>query len=442
MQNIIKEYDSFYFIGIGGVSMSALAKMLVDFGKIVGGSDLRESEYTYDLIKRGISVAIGNYDDSVENYQVVVYTDAVGRNNQLLVKAHLLNKVIISRGQLLDYVSQMFFKTIAVCGCHGKTTCTAMLAHIYKCSNKQFACHIGGRDVELDNYYNCGKDYFITEACEYKKNFTLLKPNFAVILNSDADHLECYSSYKELKNCYETFAEKCSCAVYLYNDLSVNGGVTFGLDRGADFYAKDIVCVGGKYQFLVCAYGDELGKIKLNVYGKHNILNALSAVAVASIDNVDFSDIKNGLESFYGVRRRFENIGNINGAVCIVDYAHHPNEIEAVVSTALQMCDGEVYVVFQPHTYSRTKNLFMQFVKVLLPISNLLIYKTFPAREYYDDEGSALTLSKAIKNSIYADDLSEIKDFLSNVKNNDIVLFLGAGDIYYIAKKLVAVKNY
>jgi UDP-N-acetylmuramate--alanine ligase len=312
-----------------------------------------------------------------------------------------------------------------------------MLSHIFKVAQKKFSCHIGGMDIDFSNCYAGGNDYFITEACEYNKNFLHLNSDVAVVLNSDADHMECYESYDQLKKSYVEFAQKAKTAICLYGDIAVENCITFGFDNRADYYAKNIKSVGGKYSFIACKGGKELGKIQLLVYGKHNVLNALAAIVASDCLGISFDDIVVGLNNFKGVKRRFENIGYLNGCECIADYAHHPNEIKVVIKTAKSITQGQLFVVFQPHTYSRTKNLFIQFVNVLGNVNNLLIYKTFAAREYFDDSGSALTLSQAIKKSRYADSVQDLLCFINCAKKGDKILFLGAGDIYYIAKKLI-----
>ena len=435
MEFLIDDYGSYYFLGVGGVSMSALAKILSSIGKTVGGYDKVSSAYTEDLLIDGIKAEIGC--GNVENYQAVVYTDAINDNDPLIIQARKLGKKLISRGELLREVSKLFKNTIAVAGCHGKTTCSSMLAHIFDEANKKFTAHIGGRDIDYANCFIAGYDYFITEACEYKKNFLYLKPQIALILNSDADHLDCYGSAENLKHAYAQYAGNSEKVIKLYGDLPEVKAITFGFDDRADYYAKNIKGKCGKYAFTAYTKGRELGKIALNVYGKHNVLNALAAVAAATEAGLSFETISAGLCAFKGVERRFEFIGTVNRAVCIADYAHHPNEIKAALKTARQLCSGDLYIIFQPHTYSRTKLLFKQFVRVFGSEKKLLIYKTYAAREYYDDAGCALTLSKALPNSVYADGMQGICDFLMRAVSGDAVLFLGAGDIYDIAKDLV-----
>ena len=418
--------------------MSGLAKYLLMLGKRVGGSDITSNEYTDELIEMGASVSIACDSDNLEDYELIVYTDAVRDNDYRLCSAKNLGKEVMSRGQLLYEISRQFKKVIAVSGCHGKTTCTSMLTHIFYAAGLPFTSHIGGKDIKFSNFYHNGNDFFITEACEYKKNFLLLKPDIAVILNSDADHMECYGSESALKTAYIKFAESSNIAVSLYHDLAIEKGISFGFDNCADYYAKNIKMSNGITSFTVCEGKSVLGTACINVYGKHNVLNALAAVAIARISGISFEYIRKGLQDFYGVERRFENIGTFNGAVCIADYAHHPNEIRATIRIAQKITSGKLIIVFQPHTYSRTKYLFKQFVKVFSPLNNLLIYKTYAAREYFDDAGSALTLSQSLKKSCYGGEISDIVSFISEAKSGDTVLFLGAGDIYFIAKDILS----
>jgi len=440
-KSFLEFYDSFYFIGIGGVSMSGLAKYILSCGKRVGGSDNFAGVYTEELSKAGAKIEIANGKGSVKYYDVIIYTDAVKENDSQLVEARELDKTILSRGQLLYEVSRDFKKVIAVSGCHGKTTCTSMLAHIFACAGAKFGVHIGGRDKTFLNFFFSGKDFFITEACEYKKNFLLLKPDIAVILNSAPDHLECYGSVENLRSAYMNFADGAEIAIVPYGDLKVEG-LTFGFEKSARFCAKHVTCNNGFYGFTAYDGDVKLGDVTLSVYGKHNVLNALAAVAAARSVGIPFTRIKEGLADFTGVERRFENIGKFNGARCIADYAHHPDEISATLSAVKKLNEGKLFVVFQPHTYSRTKNLFHEFIKVLSGINNLLIYRTFAAREYFDDAGSALTLSQNVKKSRYGDCAEDICDFLRSATEGDTVLFLGAGDIYDIAKNIINMRTY
>ena len=421
--------------------MSGLAKYLLHLGKHVGGSDLSNNEYTDELARNGVKIDFENLTDDIENYDVIIYTDAINDENLRLRKARSLSKPTISRGKFLYEVSLNFNKVIAVSGCHGKTTCSAMLAHIFDAAEKKFASHIGGKDAIFSNFFYCGSEYLITEACEYKKNFLHLQPDVAVILNSDADHLECYGDESGVKSAYVNFAESSKKTILLYKDLPQVSGISFGFDKSADYFASNIKTDNGICSFTVHENGKKLGDISLHVYGKHNVLNALASTAVARFFCIDFAQIRAGLSSFIGVERRFEKLAEIQGVLYYADYAHHPNELRASLKTVRKITKGKIFVVFQPHTYSRTKLLFSEFVTVLSPLNDLLIYKTFAAREYYDDAGSALTLAQNIKRASYGDCPEDIKDFISKAKEGDTVIFLGAGDIYFIAKQICSKLN-
>ena len=416
--------------------MSSLAKFLLRCDKKVAGSDIIESSNTTELRRLGVEICVDKDRESISQFDVIVYTDAIKPNDFQLCEAQKLNKPLLSRGQLLFEVTKNFKNVIAVSGCHGKTTCTSMLAHIFDAADKKFCAHVGGNDLTFGNFIYKGRDFFITEACEYKKNFLLIKPNVAVILNSGADHLECYGSVEELKRSYQQFANSADVKICLKDDVNV-GGLTFGFDKNADYSARKIHEDNGKYSFVAYEGDCELGMINLTAYGTHNILNALAAIAAARSAQIPFKHISSGLANFKGVERRFENIGNGSGVTYIADYAHHPEEIRATIRAVKKITSGKLFVVFQPHTYSRTKNLFKQFVSALSSQNNLLIYRTFAAREYYDDAGSALTLSQHIKKSRYADNECDLTEFISNASSGDLVLFLGAGDIYDIAKRII-----
>lgn len=410
--------------------MSALAKILFQSGKRVAGYDRCDGECVRELGALGIEVGFDLSAD-VCGYDCIVYTDAVAGNNPILLRARRMGKPLIPRGVLLAELCKLFGFVTAVAGCHGKTTCTAMIAHVYRAAGLDFSAHIGGSDRDFTNGYLKGLSYFVTEACEYKRNFLSLAPDLAVILNSDADHLDCYGTPENLKDAYTAFADKAKTSIRLYGDGAAD--ITFGLDDRADYYAKKVKGYRGVYSFTAYENGKELGKVNLSAPGKHNVLNALAAVAASRAAGIDFGAVAAGLNAFKGVKRRFEYIGTIGGAKCVADYAHHPNEIKAALKTARQVTEGEVYVIFQPHTYSRTKSLFSQFTAVLSTVKKLMIYKTYAAREYYDDAGSALTLSYSVRHCRYGDCPQDILDFTRRCKANDTVLFLGAGDIYDIA---------
>ena len=432
-----------YFIGIGGVSMSALAKYLFDCGYKVSGSDAVKSSTTDNLALYGIKIYIGSDASRVELLEsdCVIYTDAISLKDKEFCMAKELKKKLFGRAELLSIISQNFLQTIAVAGSHGKTTCTSICAHVLKGVGVPFMAHIGGEDSVLGNYYFSGDDYLITEACEYKKNLLKLSPDVGILLNVDNDHLECYKDEQDLLDCFRAYCQSAATTFVCADDERCKtwGFSSFGINNIlADYRATQIRSVEERYSFTIEEYGKAICRVKLRAIGYCNIYNALAAFA--AIRSLGFSEkeIVKGIESFAAVKRRFEKIGSYHGGSFVCDYAHHPKEISSTVQTAKRMCRGQLYVVFQPHTYSRTRLLMTEFVSALRVIPNLMLYKTFPAREKYDELGSAETLARVVGNCLYAENVFVLKTWLnSTIKEGDVVLFLGAGDIYYVAQYIV-----
>lgn len=432
-----------YFIGIGGISMSALAQCLYSFGYEVSGSDGVRSEQTEKLLANGIKVYVGVEENRLEllHADAVVFTDAIPLQHAEFQRAIALKKRLYSRADFLALLCKEFSNVIAVAGSHGKTTCTSMIAHVLKGLSLPFTAHIGGEDASFGNFYTEGKEYFVTEACEYKKNLLKIPCNRAILLNIDKDHMECYDGESDLMDCFRRYCMQAETAFVCADDErceALGDFPSFGIQNAAaDYRATNLRAHGEMYAFTVEEYGKALCRVKLGAIGRCNVYNALAAIAVMRSFGFNEKEIVGGLETFTAVKRRFEKIGTYRGASFICDYAHHPREIYSTVRTAQCVCRGELYVVFQPHTYSRTKLLMSDFLSVLRPIKNLMVYKTYPAREEYDDEGSAATLSRAV-GCLYAENVYVLKMWLKKtVKEGDVVLFLGAGDIYYAAQYLL-----
>ena len=279
--------------------------------------------------------------------------------------------------------------------------------------------------------------------CEYKKNLDNFDADFAVCLNAEADHLDCYKNREELRDTYFGFLKRAYKAIICHDDKTLSGYngdnvVTFGLNPESDFRAANITEKEGRYSFDLYVFGVKSDSVKLKVFGGHNVLNSLAVFACAYLCGIDLKTIRRGLENFRGVERRFENIGSINGAEVIADYAHHPTEIAEAVKTINEAKSGRVFVVFQPHTFSRTIFLKEQFVKVLSDVQNLSVYKTYPAREKYIKGGSAEELAKLLPSATYYDRAEQLLAYLYSVaKKGDTVLVLGAGDLEGIIRKSV-----
>ena len=423
--------------------MSALAKYLHIQQYTVSGSDLAVNEEITILENMGIPVGIGHRASLVDKAQTVVYTDAVSPDNPELLEAKNRGIPCVSRMQLLDAVTKDFASVIAVAGSHGKTSTTAMCAHILLKSGAPFTAHIGGRDSVLDNFYFCGNKFFLTEACEYKKNLLAFsRITAAVWLNCDKDHLECYRSFDELKETFYQYSSRAEYSIVNGDDENIlipDNAVTFGIKNpSCDYRGVSIRQSGERYAFTVLEREKKLCRIRLRVVGAFHVYNALAAVAVMRSVGLDVRGIVKGLQSFTGVKRRFEKIGVFGAAEFFCDYAHHPAEIEKVLILAKKRTKGRLFVIFQPHTYSRTKFLMNDFISVLSEVENLVIYKTYAARESFEPSGSAYALHQKIENSLYAESVRELEIFIKkSVKGGDTVLFLGAGDIYYLAFRLL-----
>lgn len=427
-----------YFVGIGGVSMSALALLLRDRGILVRGSDLVESDFTKSLRQRGISVHIGESEEIVED--AVVYTGAVGLRNPQLAAAKRAGKRLISRAELLGMVANTFPRVLAIAGCHGKTTTTSMLAHIFERGNRPYACHIGGEDLDFGNYRTNGEEFFVTEACEFQRSFLSIHSEVALILNTDRDHTDCYSDDGEVVEAYALFAAQSERTIVNADDRNarkIPHSLSFGRYSG-DIMAGRIFSDGERYRFTVFEKNVSTVDIRLAIHGAVHIQNALAAYAAARLMGFSATEIKHGIEEFRGVKRRFENMGTLAGVPVICDYAHHPREIEATLKTAERICRGAVRLVFQPHTYTRTRDLMEDFVNVLKKAENPIIYKTYAAREAFDHEGSAYTLASRVPKSGYVQSPEQLKKrLLSEIGKDDLILMLGAGDIYSIAGSII-----
>lgn len=426
--------ERYYFIGVGGVSMSALALLLHDRGIAVRGSDCTESDRTRRLKERGIPVYIGEDEEITEN--CVVYSGAIGDGNSQLSRARRAGKRLISRAELLGNIAEEYPNVFSVAGCHGKTSTTAMLAHVLASAGKPFTCHVGGDDLDFGNYHLEGNEYFVTEACEFRRSFLSLHGGCALVLNVDLDHTDCYRDENEIFLAFSQFASQADKVVVNADDpraRTIRHDASFGLNEG-DYRAVCLSSEAERYSFTVTEKGVPLVKVRLNVAGRVHVLNALAVFAAARLYGVTAEEIARGLENFRGVKRRFEKVGFFGGIPVVCDYAHHPREIAAVLDTAQKLCGGTVRLVFQPHTYTRTKDLMDDFAEVLKRAENPIVYKTYAAREAFDGAGSAYALVSRVPEAVYVQSAEQLKKRLSGaLKSGDMILVLGAGDIYEIA---------
>ncbi len=438
-----------FFIGIGGISMSGLAKLLLGRGYVVSGSDKSKSIQTKELEALGATVYYEHNALNVKGADLVVYSCAIDEDNPELAFAKANGIVAVKRSEILGEIISGFKKSVAISGCHGKTTCTAMLGEILQTAKKDPTIFLGGEYKDYGNFLSGESDFAIAEACEYKKSFLDIKPKIAVVLNLDNDHLDSYDGMKDVVVSFKKFVGDRLAVInsdekYI-NDISNSTTVTFGIENVATYYAKDIKETETGVSFTTCAYAKPYGKINLKINGRHNVYNALAAFAVADLLSISFWDIKKGLENFCGVKRRNEYLGEANGVKYYADYAHHPTEIKATLK-AFSRGKNDFITVFQPHTYSRTRILMNDFISAFEGYDNIIIYKSYSAREKFDVKGSAKTLQERLSEKTqicsYAHTAKELEEKISeNSKDKKRILFIGAGDIYQIANAILSEKQ-
>ena len=430
--------------------MSGLAIMLKSRGHVVGGSDENLSNITDMLQEKDIKVFHGHCGKNIIGYDTIVYTAAISGNNDELMFAQKFGKQIISRAELLGIISQSFNTTIAISGSHGKTTTTAMISSIMIDSGKKPSVHIGAEFDKIGgNVLVGGKDIFITEACEYKDSFLKLNPNISVILNVQPDHLDYFKTFDNEILSFKKFAENSKNGVLVINDDDENSEqiqfsamsiITYSCRHHADYEAKRIVMDNlGAYSFDCFEYGRFLGRFHLSVKGRHNVYNALASIAIARQFDLNYFEISKSLKNFFGAKRRFEEVGFINGACVIHDYAHHPTEIKSSIDIARSITKNKVIAIFQPHTYSRTRDLFEDFAKSLACADEVIMYPIYAARE---DPILGITSDKLCERITELDTSStclksfdKIYDYISyKACVGDVILILGAGDIVNLCK--------
>ena len=420
-----------YFIGIGGISMSGLCQLAVSFGAEVKGSDSGNNPEIDRLKAMGITVNNNHSADNItRDIDLVVYTTAIRTDNPEYLIAKELGIKTMERAEFLGEISRLYETVIAVSGTHGKTTTTAMLGEIFVLAGLNPTIHIGGESIGLKGNTIVGDNkYLIVEACEYKESFRFLSPTIAVITNIELDHLDYYKDYSAIQLAFQNFADK-SNAVVLSKDCDIthkNITTIFG-----DWEIKSVEFIGNGYNFNVYKYGVFYDSFRLNLLGYHNVINSLFAIAVADRLGIAKDTICRAISGFMGVGRRYETIRKFdNGCRVIIDYAHHYTEIKNSVA-GIKDIYGRLLVIFQPHTYSRTAKLFNEFVDTLSAIDNLVLYKTYPARETTIKGGTAKDLFAAVKSKrkAYFESIDGLLKFINhNTKNFDCILVLGAGDL-------------
>ncbi len=450
-----------YFMGIGGISMSGLAQILIEEGFRISGSDNKESDMTRALEKRGVKVFYGQKAENIaaaSPIDVVVYTAAVHPDNPEFVAASNAGLPMLTRAQLLGQIMKEYELPVAIAGTHGKTTTTSMLSKILLEADTDPTLSIGGIFKDIGGNIRVGKsEYFVTEACEYTNSFLSFFPKISVISNIDADHLDFFKDLDDIRHSFRKFA------LLLPEDgtLVINGDidnvqeitdslacniVTYGSKESFDYYPSDITYdEHGNPSFTAHLANGRTLSIKLAVPGIHNVYNALAAAAVASILGIEDEYIVSGLSMFGGTSRRFEYKGEIGGVTIIDDYAHHPTEIKATLTAARNYPHNKVWCVFQPHTYTRTKALLDEFADALSLADHVVLADIYAARET-DTLGIS---SKTLRDKILElghecnyfptfENFSEIEKYLlQNCTKGDLLITMGAGDVVKIGDELL-----
>ena len=458
MPNIerLKKYKKVHMVGIGGVSMSGIAEILINFGFSVTGSNNVETETTKKLERAGIKVSIGHNAENITDQDVVVYSAAIKQDNPELVTAKIKDIPIIERADFLGELTRCYKDTITISGTHGKSTTTSMVSLCFLEALKDPSIQVGADIKQLDGNYKVGNsEYFIIEACEYVESFLKFSPKSEIILNIDNDHLDYFKNFENIKNAFVKYVK------LLPDDglLVVNGddknaldltqytkatSITYGIsNKNTDFFAVNIVFDNNGFpEFDVYAKGEFYGRIKLNVPGMHNVLNALACIALCDYYGIKLDSIQKALISFTGADRRFEFKGTVNGANIYDDYGHHPTEIIATAKALMNKKYNKSWVVFQPHTYSRTKNLMDDFAKALLNFDNIIILDIYAAREKNTYGITSKDLADKIcslgKDALYIPDFNDCVNYLKeNVHENDIIITQGAGTVTEIGPMLL-----
>ena len=431
-----------HFVGIGGAGMFALACIALEQGYKISGSDLVNSESLENLSKKGAKIYINHSENNItEDTNLLVYSGAIKKDNPEIIKAEKLKIKILSRSQFMGLITKNFKNLIAVSGSHGKTTTTSMITSILIDSGKDPTAIIGAHFNKIGGNSRLGSsDIAVCEACEYLNSFLDLDPKIGVILNIDFEHMDYFKNIENEKNSFLKFAEKSEIIIINKDDsnsyeiskkLKSKKIVYYGIKNSSEFMAKNIVfCDNFCYKFDIFFKNQKISNIKLNIFGEHNILNALASFTACYYIGIDFQDIINGIENFKGAKRRFEFLEEINGVKIFDDYAHHPAEIKATLSIAQKMNFNNIWVVFQPHTYSRTYLLFGEFVECLSMADHVIITDILPVREKNIYNIKSEDLAAKIKNAIVIKEFDKIAEFLKkNIKKGDVIMHMGAGDI-------------
>ena len=445
-----------HFIGIGGISMSGLAEILLKEKFHISGSDAKNSEIVDNLIAMGAIINIGQCAENItDDIDLVVYTAAVHADNPEYAACVEKNIPMLTRAQLLGQIMNNYKYSVAVSGTHGKTTTTSMLSQVFMEADVDPTISVGGILDSIGGNVRVGKsDFFVTEACEYTNSFHAFFPYISIILNVDADHLDFFSGIDEIIESFHTFAKNLpdsgtlvvngdmDCLPRVTDGLTCNI-LTFGLNDTNQYYPTDIEAdEQGHMNYTLVVNGTKQERVHLNIGGTHNVSNSLAVIAVADILGISREYALAGLACFDGAHRRFELKGTLGNVTVIDDYAHHPTEIKATLTTATNTPHNELWVVFQPHTYTRTHALFEDFAQALKGFDHIILVDIYAAREKDTGLVHAKDLANRIKelgsDARYFSSFEAVENYLlKNCKKNDLLITMGAGDVYLIGEEML-----
>lgn len=428
--------------------MFPLAQILHQLGFYLTGSDNNETETLRAVRDMGIPVVLGQKAENIIGADLIVHTSAIMSDNPELIAAKASGVPVLERKELLGLVTDWYSNAVCVCGTHGKTTTTAMIAQIFYEWKDDFGCVIGGKLPVIGGSGRAGgSENMVCEADEYVDTFLKLHPDIAVILNIDEDHMEYFKTLENLKNSFEKFARNATkCLIYRGDDRNtadvagkIDGKpkISFGWDKSCDFYPEIISQKGLKTEFEIYKSGEKIAKTEIHVPGRHNVLNAVAAFAAAEFTGVPKEIILKGLVSFGGALRRFEKISDFGGVTICDDYAHHPAEIAATLNTARGLGFKRIIAVHQPFTYSRTFRLMDDFSKALSIADEAVITEIMGSREKNTYGVHAEELVKKIPGAVFTPTFADCVKYLKgHVEPGDLVITLGCGDIYKVSKAL------
>ena len=451
------QYKRVHCLGIGGIGLSAVAEILLDRGYIVSGTDINPSKVTRHLECLGIKVFTSHEPENVENVDAIVYSAAVSDENPEVIRARQLGLPMFSRAEVLGMLMDDYKNSVAICGTHGKTTVTSMTSLILRNAQYKPTILVGGNLPQINgNVEIGGTEYFVTEACEYMDSFLQLRPSIGVILNIDSDHLDYFKDMDHIVKSFGAFVERIPPhgIIIAFGDnpfvRSILKGhdnkITYGYSESNDYYAENIQFnENGFPVFDICHEGERVAEISLNVPGEHNVLNAMAAFVTASYLGVGTDVIASTLREYSGANRRFDFIGTTDKGVRVIDdYAHHPTEIMATLAAARNVKHNKLWLIFQPHTYTRTKALFNEFTNAFGDADVVILTDIYAAREKDVYNISSYKLMTAMKAKHPDKPVYYVKDFEDIVKyiekfagKDDIVMTMGAGDVYKVGDMLL-----